>query len=132
MVMTDPLADMFTRIRNAARARHDLVEMPASRIKENVAKLLRDSGYIRAYRVLEDGKQGVLKIYLRYRDNGEPTITDIRRVSRPGRRRYVGAGDIPQVLGGLGLAIVTTSRGILTGQQAAEHKVGGELIGEVW
>jgi small subunit ribosomal protein S8 len=132
MVMTDPLADMFARIRNAARARHDLVELPASRLKTAVAKILRDEGFIRAYRVIEDEKQGVLKIYLRYRDNGEPTISGLRRVSRPGLRRYVGADELPKVLGGLGMAILTTSKGVMTSRRATEMRVGGELLAEVW
>jgi len=132
MVMTDPLADMFTRIRNGARAHHDLVEMPSSKQKEAIAKILKEEGFIKAYRVIEDNKQGVLKVYLRYRPDGRPTITQIRRISRPGLRRYVGAGDIPKVLGGLGLAILTTSRGVISGVKAKEMNVGGEWVAEVW
>ncbi|MDP8224026.1 MAG: 30S ribosomal protein S8 [Candidatus Lernaella stagnicola] len=132
MVMTDPLADMFTRIRNAGRARHDMVEMPASKVKAAVAKILKDEGYIKAFRVIEDNKQGVLKIYLRYRENGEPTIAQIRRISRPGLRRYVSADELPEVLGGLGLAIVTTSRGVISAVTAGEMNIGGEWLAEVW
>ncbi len=132
MVMTDPLADMFTRIRNGSRVRHDLVEMPSSKIREAVAKILREEGYIKAYRVVEDNKQGMLKIYLRYRDGGEPIITGIRRISRPGLRRFVGVEEIPEVLGGLGLAILTTSRGVMGGEKAREINVGGEWLAEVW
>jgi small subunit ribosomal protein S8 len=132
MVMTDPLADMFTRIRNGSRARHDLVELPSSNVKEAVAKLLKEAGYIKSFRVIEDNKQGVLKIYLRYTETGRSTITQIRRISRPGLRRYVGSGDIPTVLGGLGLAILTTSRGVISGKQAKELNVGGEWLAEVW
>lgn len=132
MVMTDPLADMFTRIRNGSRARHDLVEMPASKQKEAIAKILKDEGYIKAYRVIEDNKQGVLKVYLRYRPDGGSTITEIRRISRPGLRRYVGADEIPTVLGGLGLAILTTSTGVISGATAKEKHVGGEWVAEVW
>jgi len=132
MVMTDPLADMFTRIRNASRARHDMTEMPSSKFKEAVAKILKEEGFIKAYRVIEDDKQGLLKIYLRYRDDGRPVITQIRRASRPGLRRYVRADDMPKVLGGLGTAIISTSRGVMTGKMAGEKKIGGEFIGEVW
>lgn len=132
MVMTDPLADMLTRIRNASRARQDLVEIPSSNMKEDVAKILRDEGYIKAFRVIDDDRQGTLKVYLRYRDNGEPLISGIRRVSRPGLRRYVGVDQIPKVLGGLGIAILTTSKGVLAGGEAAEKNVGGEILCEVW
>jgi small subunit ribosomal protein S8 len=123
---------MLTRIRNGGHAHHDLVEMPSSKIKAEVAKILREEGFIRAYRVVEDEKQGVLKVYLRYRDNGEPTITGIRRLSRPGLRRYVGWDEVPKVLGGMGVAILTTSKGVMTGQRAAENHIGGELLAEVW
>jgi len=132
MVMTDPIADMLTRIRNGGRARHDLVEMPSSNLKEAVAKILKQEGYIKAFRVIEDDKQGVLKVYLRYRDDGESVITGIRRASRPGLRRYVGVDEIPEVLGGLGIAILTTSKGVLSGKQAKDKNVGGEIICEVW
>ncbi len=132
MVMTDPLADLCTRIRNASRAKHDLIEMPSSQVKEAVVKILRDEGYIKAYRVVEDEKQGVLKIYLRYRDDGEPVIAGIRRISKPGLRRYVGAGEVPKVLGGLGITVLTTSQGVMTGKEAQKRNVGGEMICEVW
>jgi small subunit ribosomal protein S8 len=132
MVMTDPLADMLTRIRNGSHAKHDKVEMPSSKIKAEVAKILREEGFIKAYRVVEDEKQGVLKIYLRYRDGGEPTITGIRRLSRPGLRRYVGWDEIPKVLGGMGVAILTTSKGLMTGKRAVEQRLGGELLAEIW
>ena len=132
MVMTDPLADLCTRIRNASRAKHDLVEVPASKPKEAVAKILRDEGYIKAYRVVEDEKQGVLKIYLRYREDGEPVISGIRRISKPGLRRYVGSDEMPTVMGGLGIAVLTTSQGMMTSKEAQKRNVGGELICEVW
>ncbi|HPQ69522.1 MAG TPA: 30S ribosomal protein S8 [bacterium] len=132
MVMTDPLADMFTRIRNGSKARHDLVEMPSSKIKEAIAKILKDEGYIKAYRVIEDEKQGVLKVYLRYLEDGRPVISGIRRVSKPGLRRYVGSTDVPPVLGGLGISLMSTSKGVMTGAKAAKENVGGELLGEVW
>jgi small subunit ribosomal protein S8 len=134
MVMTDPLADMFTRIRNASHARHDLVEIPSSKVKEAVAKILRDEGFIKSFRVVaeEASNRQVLKIYLRYRDDGEPTISGLRRVSRPGLRRYLGVDEFPKVMGGLGLAILTTSRGVMTDRRAKELHVGGELLAEVW
>jgi len=132
MVMTDPLADMCTRIRNASRAKHDLVEMPTSQVKEAVAKILRDEGYIKAYRVVDEEAHGVLKIYLRYRDDGEPVINGIRRISKPGLRRYVGAQEMPKVLGGLGITVLTTSHGVMSGKDAQKRNVGGELICEVW
>ncbi len=132
MVMTDPLADMFTRIRNGSKARHDLVEMPSSKIKEAIAKILKDEGYIKAYRVIEDEKQGTLKVYLRYLEDGRPVISGIRRVSKPGLRRYVGSTDVPPVLGGMGISLMSTSKGLMTGAKAAKENVGGELLGEVW
>ncbi|NLH48631.1 MAG: 30S ribosomal protein S8 [Myxococcales bacterium] len=132
MVMTDPVADMLTRIRNANRARHDLVEMPNSKIKEAIAKILKEEGYIKAFRVTPEGQQGMLKIYLRYRENGSPSITQIRRLSKPGLRRYVGSQDVQAVLGGMGVSILTTSQGLMTGKKAKELNVGGELLLEVW
>ncbi|HPM78408.1 MAG TPA: 30S ribosomal protein S8 [bacterium] len=132
MVMTDPLADMFTRIRNGSKARHDLVEMPSSKIKEAIAKILKDEGYIKAYRVIEDDKQGMLKVYLRYLEDGRPVISGIRRISKPGMRQYVGSTDIPPVLGGMGISLLSTSKGLMTGTKAAKENVGGELLGEVW
>jgi len=132
MVMTDPLADMFTRIRNGSKARHDLVEMPSSKIKEAIAKILKDEGYIKAYRVIEDDKQGMLKVYLRYLEDGRPVISGIRRISKPGMRQYVGSTDIPPVLGGMGISLLSTSKGLMTGTKAAKENIGGELLGEVW
>jgi len=132
MVMTDSLADMLTRIRNASKARHDLVEMPSSKLKVAVAKILKDEGYIKSFRVIEDSTQGVLKIYLRYKDDGSPILTGIRRISTPGRRTFVGATEIPKVMGGLGLSILTTSQGVMTGLDAKQKNVGGELLCEVW
>jgi len=132
MVMTDPLADMFTRIRNGSKALHDLVEMPSSKMKEAIAKILKEEGYIKAYRVIEDEKQGILKVYLRYLEDGRPVIRGIRRLSKPGLRRYVGATDIPQVLGGLGLPLMSTSKGVMSGVKAEKENIGGELLGEIW
>lgn len=134
MSMTDPIADMLTRIRNGIQSRHDRVEMPHSKLKVEVAKILKSEGFISNYKVVnEDGKpQGTLRVYLKYSEDGEPVIHGIERVSRPGRRVYRGKEDIPQVLGGLGLAIVSTSRGVLSGAEAARTGVGGEVLCQVW
>jgi small subunit ribosomal protein S8 len=132
--MTDPIADMLTRIRNGIQSRHDRVEMPSSKLKIEVAKILKSEGFISNYKVgQEDGKpQGTLRVYLKYSEDGEPVIHGIERVSRPGRRVYRGKEDIPQVLGGLGLAIVSTSKGVLSGAEAARTGVGGEVLCQVW
>jgi small subunit ribosomal protein S8 len=132
--MTDPIADMLTRIRNGIQSRHDRVEMPSSKLKIEVAKILKSEGFISNYKVAqEDGKpQGTLRVYLKYSEDGEPVIHGIERVSRPGRRVYRGKEDIPQVLGGLGLAIVSTSKGVLSGAEAARTGVGGEVLCQVW
>lgn len=132
MVMTDPIADMLTRVRNACKARHDLTEMPSSNLKVTIAKILRDTGYVKNYRVIEDDKQGILKIYLRYDNNGEPLIQGINRISRPGLRRYCKADGIPTVLNGLGMSVISTSSGVMTDDEARKNKVGGEILCEVW
>jgi len=134
MSMTDPIADMLTRIRNGIQSRHDRVEMPHSKLKVEVAKILKSEGFISNYKVVEeDGKpQPSLRVYLKYSEDGEPVIHGIERVSRPGRRVYRGKAEIPQVLGGLGLAIVSTSRGVLSGAEAARTGVGGEVLCQVW
>jgi len=134
MSMTDPIADMLTRIRNGIQSRHDRVEMPNSKLKVEVAKILKSEGFISNYKVVqEDGKvQASLRVYLKYSENGEPVIHGIERVSRPGRRVYRGKEDIPKVLGGLGLAIVSTSKGVLSGAEAARTGVGGEVLCQVW
>ncbi|HYC90183.1 MAG TPA: 30S ribosomal protein S8 [Thermoanaerobaculia bacterium] len=135
MSMTDPIADMLTRIRNGITSHHDRVEMPVSKLKVEVAKILKSEGFISNYKVLaaEEGKvQGTLRVYLKYSDNGEPVIHGIERVSRPGRRVYRGKEELPKVLGGLGLAIVSTSRGVLSGAEAARTGVGGEVLCQVW
>ncbi len=132
MVMTDPIADMLTRVRNACKARHDLTEIPSSKLKVTLAKILRDTGYVKNFRVINDNKQGTLKVYLRYDRNGDPMIQGIKRISRPGLRRYCGANGIPKVLNGLGIAIISTSSGVMTDQQARKEKVGGEILCEVW
>ena len=131
-MVTDPIADMLTRIRNAVQARHDFVLVPASRMKASVAKILRDEGFIRDYEVLRGKPQRMLKIYLKYGEKRQPTVGGLKRVSKPGLRVYVGRSEIPRVYGGLGIAIVSTSRGVMTGQQAWRQGVGGELLCYVW
>jgi small subunit ribosomal protein S8 len=131
-MLTDPIADMLTRIRNANRAMHDSASMPTSRMKEEIARLLKDEGYIRGFRVLEGDPVGTLVIELKFGRNRERVITDLKRVSKPGRRVYAKKDRLPRVLGGLGTAILSTSTGIITGRQAAERGVGGEVIAFVW
>jgi len=132
MSMSDPLADMLTRIRNAVMVKFDSVEMPKSTVKVDVAKVLKDEGYIVGYAINDDGPQGTLTIDLKYGANGEPVITGIKRVSKPGLRQYAKAGAIPRVLNGLGIAIVSTSKGIVTDRVAREQNTGGEILCEVW
>lgn len=132
MSMTDPVADMLTRIRNGIQARHERVEIPASKLKVEIARILRDEGFISNYKVVEGEVQTVLRVYLKYADNGEPVIHGIERLSRPGRRVYRGKKEIPRVLGGLGLSILSTSRGVMSGSQAAQRGVGGEVLCQVW
>ena len=132
MSMTDPIADMLTRIRNGIQARHDRVELPASKLKVEIACILKSEGFISNYKLVEDKVQGVLRIYLKYSEDGEPVIHGIERISRPGRRVYRNKQEIPRVLGGLGLAIVSTSRGVLSGHEAVKTGVGGEVLCQVW
>jgi small subunit ribosomal protein S8 len=132
MSMTDPIADLLTRIRNALGADHAYAEIPASKFKVEVARILREQGYIEDY-ATEPARVGeVLRIRLKYTDDRQPVITGLRRVSRPGRRSYVAAGQVPKVLGGMGTSIVSTSRGVMTGHEARRAGVGGELVAEVW
>jgi small subunit ribosomal protein S8 len=132
MSSTDPIADFLTRIRNGLIADHDEVEMPASTFKAEIARILREQGYIEDFEV-EPGRVGrVLRVRLRYTEDRKPVITGLERLSRPGRRRYVGSGEVPKVLGGMGTTIVSTSRGVMTGHQARHAKVGGELVAKVW
>ena len=130
-MMTDPIADLFTRIRNGLMVHHDVVEIPSSQMKTRIAEILKEEGFIKNFRVREDDKQGVLKILLKYH-NGDATIRGIRRISKPGRRTYVAARDIPKVLNGLGIAIISTSTGVITDQVCREKGVGGEVVGYVW
>ena len=132
MSMSDPLADMLTRIRNAVMVKFDTVEMPKSNVKVNVAKVLKDEGYIVGYAVNDEGPQGTLTIDLKYGPNGEAVITGIKRVSKPGLRQYAKAGAIPKVLNGLGIAVVSTSKGIVADRVAREQNTGGEMLCEVW
>jgi small subunit ribosomal protein S8 len=131
-MLTDPIADMLTRIRNANRAMHDSASMPTSRLKEEIARLLKDEGYIKDYRVVEGEPFATLVIELKFGRNRERVITDLKRVSKPGRRVYARKDRLPRVLGGLGTAILSTSTGIITSRQAAERGVGGEVIAFVW
>jgi small subunit ribosomal protein S8 len=128
MSMTDPIADFLTRIRNALQAGHEAVEIPASKNKIAMAKILKDEGFVEDYMVLDDRKQGIIRIDLKYHENRKPVIEKMQRVSRPGRRQYAGADELPKVLGGLGIAIVSTSKGILTDKAARKERVGGEIL----
>ena len=135
--MTDPIADMLTRIRNAVTAKHTRVDMPASRIKADIARILQDEGYIQGFKVLDesDGKSGAsqsLRLFLKYGPHGEKIITGVQRISRPGRRVYFGRNDVPEVLAGLGTSILTTSRGVMTGREAVKAGVGGEVLCNIW
>jgi len=130
--MSDPLADMLTRIRNAVMAKFDTVAMPASKTKENIAKVLKEEGFISDYQVSQEGVQGTLTITLKYGPNREPVIKGIKRVSKPGLRRYARANAIPKVLSGLGVSIISTSKGIITDKSARTLNTGGEIICEVW
>ncbi len=130
-MMTDPIADMLTRMRNAVSAGHKWVDMPVSKQKVEIARLLSESHFVHAHKVLDDGKHGLLRVYLKYHE-GQPVIRHLERVSRPGRRTYVGVKDIPRVRNGLGMAILSTSAGVLSDRLARERGVGGELMALVW
>jgi small subunit ribosomal protein S8 len=132
MQITDPIADMLTRIRNAGSARHASVDVPASKMKTAIAQILLDEGYIKAFQIIDDGTQGVIRITLKYSANREKAISGLRRVSKPGLRVYAGAQELPRVLRGLGIAIVSTSRGVMTDKKARELNVGGEVLAFVW
>ena len=130
-MMTDPIADMLTRLRNAGTAGHRWADMPVSKLKIEVAKILRESAFVFDYKILDDGKHGVLRIYLKYYE-GRPVIRHLERVSRPGRRHFVGVDDIPRVRNGLGMAILSTSRGVVSDRTARSEGVGGEVMALVW
>lgn len=131
-MMTDPIADMLTRIRNSNSARHDSVDIPQSRIKKEIAQILLDEGYIKGFDCIDDEKQGLIRVELKYLPNKERVITGIKRISKPGLRIYVNSNEIPKVLGGLGIAILSTSKGLMTDKNARKEKVGGEVICYVW
>lgn len=132
MTMTDPIADMLTRIRNGVRAKHESVEMPSSTLKVAIAKVLKDEGFIKGFQLLEDRPHKMLRVDLQYTGKKEPVLSGIKRISKPGLRVYTKATDIPRVLGGLGLAIVSTPKGVMSGQQARRLNLGGEVICHVW
>ncbi len=132
MSMTDPLADMLSRIRNAGGAGHDKVDIPASRMKIALARIFKEEGFIKNYKVIKDNRQGILRVYLRYDDGQKPIIHRIERVSRPGLRVYVGHEELPRVQGGLGVAVISTSKGVITDRQARKLKVGGEVLCQIW
>jgi len=132
MVMTDPVADMLTRIRNANSVYHDKVEIPASKIKQAIAQVLKSEGFIKDFEVIKDDKQGMLRASLKYGPNREKVITGIKRISKPGLRVYVKSEQMPRVLGGLGIAIISTSKGIMTDKQARRDGLGGEVLAFVW
>ena len=131
-MMTDPVADMLTRIRNANKAKFDTVDIPASNVKKSIAQILKDEGYIKNYKCIEDNKQGILQVFLKYSSKGERVISCIKRMSKPSKRIYVGKDDIPQIRSGLGLAILSTSKGVLTDKEARKQGVGGEVICTLW
>jgi small subunit ribosomal protein S8 len=130
-MMTDPIADMLTRIRNASQAKHKRVDLPVSKLKTEIARILKENHFIHDYKVLDDGRHGILRLYLKYYED-KPVIRSVKRVSRPGRRVYRQADQMPRIRNGLGLAIVSTSKGMMTDGQARSHKVGGEVMALVW
>ncbi len=132
MQMSDVIADMLTRIRNANDAKHQTVDIPASNIKKSIAEILSNEGYIKGYQVIEDGKQGIIRVTLKYGANKAKVIRGLKRVSKPGLRIYAGYEDMPKVMNGLGIAIVSTSKGLMTDKQARIQKVGGEVLAFVW
>ncbi|MBW4827025.1 MAG: 30S ribosomal protein S8 [Clostridiaceae bacterium] len=132
MMMTDPIADMLTRIRNGNNARHESVDIPASNIKKDIAQILLDEGFVKSFDVIDDGKQGFIRVQLKYGNNNEKVISGIKKISKPGLKVYVKNDEIPRVLGGLGIAILSTSKGIMTDKEARVEKIGGEVLCYVW
>ena len=132
MTMTDPIADMLTRVRNANTAGHPTVEIPASKMKKSIAGILKEEGYIEDFEVIEDNKQGIIKVTMKYGADKERVISGIKKISKPGLKTYAKANDIPKVLGGLGIAIISTSKGIVSDKEARKLKVGGEVLAFVW
>lgn len=131
-MVSDPIADMLTRIRNGLKAKFPKVDVPASKLKLEVARILKDEGYILNYKIVDEGSHKAIRVYLKYQDNGGPVISSLERVSRPGCRVYVGSREIPKVLGGLGVSILTTPKGVMTGKEARRQNVGGELLCRVY
>jgi small subunit ribosomal protein S8 len=131
-MMTDPISDMLTRIRNAGKARFDKVDIPSSQFKINISEILKKEGYIKNYKVIKDNKQGILQIFLKYDEKNNLVISELKRISKPGRRIYVDKTNIPQIKSGLGLAILSTSQGVLTDKEAKSKGVGGEVICSIW
>lgn len=132
MYLTDPIADMLTRIRNANKAKHESVDIPASNMKKAIAQILLDEGYIKNFQIINDGKQGIIKISLKYGPNKSATVNGLRRVSKPGLRVYASCDELPRVLKGLGVAIISTSKGIMTDKEARKANVGGEVLAFIW
>ena len=132
MQITDSIADLLTRIRNASTAKHDTVDVPASNMKKSIAQILVDEGYLKGFQVIDDGKQGIIRITLKYGENKTPVISGLRRVSKPGLRIYSNCEDMPNVMKGLGIAIVSTSKGVMTDRKARQENVGGEVLAFVW
>ena len=132
MVMTDPIADFLTRIRNANMRKFDVVEAPASKMKREIAEILKAEGYVKDVEYVEDNKQGVIRVFLKYGKNGEKVITNLKRISKPGLRVYVKSDDVPKVLNGLGTAIISTSTGVVTDKVARQNNIGGEVIAYIW
>lgn len=132
MVMTDPIADFLTRVRNANQARHESLEAPASKIKKDIANILKREGFIKNVEYMEDDKQGIIRVFLKYGKDNERVITGLKRISKPGLRVYAQAGEVPKVLNGLGIAIVSTSEGVITDKEARTKNIGGEIIAYVW
>jgi small subunit ribosomal protein S8 len=132
MVMTDPIADMLTRIRNANAVRHEKLEVPASNIKREIANILKREGFVRDAEFIEDNKQGIIRIFLKYGPDNERVITGLKRISKPGLRVYAKTNEVPRVLGGLGVALISTSQGVMTDKEARQNKAGGEVLAYVW
>lgn len=132
MTMTDPIADMLTRIRNANMARHEKLELPASNVKKEIARILKDEGFVRDVEFIDDNKQGIIRVFLKYGPDSEPVITGLKRISKPGLRVYAKGSEVPRVLGGLGIAILSTSQGVVTDKTARQAQVGGEVLAYVW
>lgn len=132
MAMTDPIADLLTRIRNANAVRHESLEVPASNIKKEIVEILKKEGFIRDTELIEDNKQGIIRVFLKYGPNNERVITGLKRISKPGLRVYAKSSELPRVLGGLGVAIISTSKGVMTDKDARKQQVGGEVLAYVW